>query len=380
MSWRQIFAIAFTDIKRMLRRRDTILWLIIMPLPYTYFFGVAFHSSPKEKPKVVVVAPQPDDASRRLVATLSKANYEVTRMSTWSSQKPLPKRGFRVDLPPALGTVLLDGTSARIDVWSRSGDLDATKLKVNVEQAVLSLRAELLAHVVRGEAVTAASLAEPLKVVPITVEAADWGKKREVPSGFKQAIPGNMVMFVLMSVLVTGAIRLLGDREAGHLQRMLASPISERSIVLSQFISLALLGICEALYFLLLGRVVFGQSIGEHPVAVIGVLILMVAAAAGVGIVLGATLKTAKQAGAVGIFGTLVLAALGGCWWPMEILPAGMKTLALALPTGQTMHALVRLTVWGDPPSTLSGYLAYMVLFAIASGVIAVKVLRKRLA
>ena len=57
-----------------------------------------------------------------------------------------------------------------------------------------------------------------------------------------------------------------------------------------------------------------------------------------------------------------------------------MKTLALALPTGQTMHALVRLTVWGDPPSTLSGYLAYMVLFAIASGVIAVKVLRKRLA
>lgn len=380
MSWRQILAVAFTDIKRMLRRRDTILWLIIMPLPFTYFFGVAFHSSPKQKAKVVVVTPQPDDASRRIVADLSKADYEVVRTTTWTSPKPLPKQGFRVDLPPQLGTVLLQGTKARIDVWSRSGDLDATRLKVNVEQAVLSLRAELLAHLARGEAVTEASLAEPLKVVPITVKAADWGKKREVPSGFKQAIPGNMVMFVLMSVLVTGAIRLLGDREAGHLQRMLASPISEHSIVISQFISLALLGIFEALYFLLLGRVVFGQSLGEHPAAVIAVLVLMVVAASGVGIVLGATLKTAKQAGAVGILGTIVLAALGGCWWPMEILPAGMKALALSLPTGQTMHALVRLTVWGDPPSTLAGYLAYMAFFAVTCGILAVKVLRRRMA
>jgi ABC-type multidrug transport system permease subunit len=379
MSWRQVLAVALTDVKRMLRRRDTILWLLIMPLPYTYFFGVAFHQSPKQNLKVVVVAPQPDDASRRIVAALSKADFDVTRVPAWTSEKPLPVKGYRVDLPPKLGSVLVSGATGRIDVWSSSGDIDATRLRVTVEQAVLTLRGELLAHLVRGEPVTAASLAEPLEVVPITVKAADWGKKREIPSGFKQAIPGNMVMFVLMSVLVTGAIRLLLDREAGHLQRMLASPISERSIVLSQFLSLGLLGIFESLYFLLLGRVVFGQSLGDHPTAVIGVLVLMVAAASGVGIVLGATLKTAKQAGAVGIFGTLVLSALGGCWWPMEILPSGMKVLALSLPTGQTMHALVRLTVWGDPPSVLVDYVAYMAVFAIAAGAIAVKVLRRRM-
>ena len=213
----------------------------------------------------------------------------------------------------------------------------------------------------------------------ITVAASDWGKKRQIPAGFKQSIPGNMVMFVLMSVLVTGSVRLLLDREAGHLQRMQASPIPPGGIIASQFLSLGLMGVVESLYFLFLGRVVFGHSLGSHPLAVVAVLALMVSAASGVGILLGATLRTAKQAAAVGIFSTLALSALGGCWWPLEILPGGMKAVALALPTGQTMHALIRLTVWDDPPSALLGFLFYMAGFAALSATAAARILRKRL-
>jgi len=35
-----------------------------------------------------------------------------------------------------------------------------------------------------------------------------------------------------------------------------------------------------------------------------------------------------------------VMAALGGCWWPIEITPPFMQKLAGFLPTGWTMHAL----------------------------------------
>jgi len=188
-----------------------------------------------------------------------------------------------------------------------------------------------------------------------------------------------MVMFVLMSVLVTGAVRLLLDRENGRLTRILAAPVAEGTVVAAQFLSLGALGAVEAAYFLLLGRLVFGQSLGPHPLAVVAVLLFTVAAVSGVGVILGATLRTARQAVAVGIFTTLVLAALGGCWWPVEILPAGMKTLALALPTGQAMHALVRLMVWGDSPAALAGFAVYMIAFGTVSAWVAAVLLRRSL-
>jgi len=316
MSVRQILAIALTDLKRMLRRKDTIVWLLLMPLPYTYFFGMAFRQAPEERTPVTVVEARPDAVTDRIVAALEAADYDVTTVPAWTGSKPLPKNGYRVDLPPDPGSLLLSGGTGEIAVWSRSGDMDATRLQVMLQKTLLTLRAESLARLVRGEKPSLDTLAEPLEVVPITVEASDWGTRHEIPSGFKQAIPGNMVMFVLMAVLVTGAVRLLSDREAGHLQRMLASPISPASIVVSQFLSLGLLGVGEAIYFVLVGWLVFGQSPGPHPLAILAVLVLMVGAASGLGIILGATLKRAKQAAAVGIFVTLALAALGGCWWP----------------------------------------------------------------
>ncbi len=380
MTWRQILTVAATDLKRMLRRKDTLLWLVIMPLPYIWFFGVAFKGSPKEKTSVVVVAPEPDAGSQRVIAALEETDSEVTTVAEWTAPEPMPERGYRVDLPPRLGHLLVHGGTGEIAVWSRSGDMGAQELTVTVQKALLTLRVELLAHLAAGERASVEALATPIEVVPITVAASDWGKKRQIPAGFKQSIPGNMVMFVLMSVLVTGSVRLLLDREAGHLQRMLALPIPPGGIIASQFLSLGLMGVAESLYFLFLGRVVFGHPLGAHPLAVVAVLALMVSAASGVGILLGATLRTAKQAAAVGIFATLALSALGGCWWPLEILPGGMRAVALALPTGQTMHALIRLTVWDDPPSALLGFLVYMVGFAALSTTAAARILRKRLA
>ena len=44
---------------------------------------------------------------------------------------------------------------------------------------------------------------------------------------------------------------------------------------------------------------------------------------------------------------TMILAALGGCWWPIEITPPWMQSLALVLPTGWTMDALHKLVNFG---------------------------------
>ena len=60
-------------------------------------------------------------------------------------------------------------------------------------------------------------------------------------------------------------------------------------------------------------------------------------------LLLGSLAKTENQAAGLGVFFTMVLAALGGCWWPIEIAPRWMQQLQLFTPTGWTMDALHKL-------------------------------------
>lgn len=380
MSFRQLLILAFTDIKRVLRRIDTVVWLLIMPLPYVWFFGVAFKASPAQPVQVTVVVAKADAGSEQLIELLEEQDYVIERLEEWVSEDPMPERGLRVDLPPRLGELLLTAGEGTVTIWSRGGSLNATRLEVLIQKALLDLRTLGFAHLARGDELSAESFADPVEVVPVSVEVSDWGVKREVPSGMKQSIPGNMVMFVLMSVLLTGAVRLLQDREHGHLQRLLAYPIVAGGVVGAQFLSLFLLGVAEALYFLLLGRLIFGQTLGSAPWAVVGIMVLLAAAVSGVGVLLGSVLKNIKQAVAIGLLITLGMSALGGCWWPLEILPDGMKLAAMSLPTGQTVHALIRLMVWEDPASAVLPNALYLAVFALISCGAAAVVLRRRLA
>jgi len=71
-----------------------------------------------------------------------------------------------------------------------------------------------------------------------------------------------------------------------------------------------------------------------------------------------------------------VLAALGGCWWPIEIAPAWMQTLAVFLPTGWTMNALHALVNFGESSSSVLPHVVALLTGAMAVGVVAVRVFR----
>ena len=56
-----------------------------------------------------------------------------------------------------------------------------------------------------------------------------------IPNGFEQAIPGILVMFVLMNMLNSGAILLVSERQRGLLRRLAYAPISRGAVVLGKW-------------------------------------------------------------------------------------------------------------------------------------------------
>ncbi|HMB68810.1 MAG TPA: ABC transporter permease, partial [bacterium] len=196
----------------------------------------------------------------------------------------------------------------------------------------------------------------------LTVDVRPAGARREIPTGFAQAVPGILVMFLLLVMATSGAVLLVIERRQGLLRRLASTPIAPAAVVLGKWGGRLALGLVQLAFGMLVGTVLFGMDWGPDLGWVIVVLVVYAALMAGVGLLVGTLARTEGQAVGIGVVSANVLGALGGCWWPIEIAPAWMQTLQLFLPTGWAMHALHRLIAFGSGPAGVVPHLLGMTL------------------
>jgi ABC-type multidrug transport system permease subunit len=177
-----------------------------------------------------------------------------------------------------------------------------------------------------------------------------------------------MVMFTMLVLLTSGAIMLVVERQAGLLRRLAATPIAPASIVLGKWLSRMALGLVQLAFAMAIGAVVFGVDWGNSLGMVALVLVAWAGFNASLALLLGNLVRTQAQMAGLGVITTMVLAALGGCWWPIEITPAWMQAVAIALPTGWTMDALHRLVNFGAGAASAVPHVAALATSAVAAG------------
>jgi ABC-type multidrug transport system permease subunit len=128
-----------------------------------------------------------------------------------------------------------------------------------------------------------------------------------------------------------------------------------------------MLATCQLIYGMIMGALVFKISWGEHWVMVFILLLSWAAACAGFAIMFGSMAKNEGQINTIPLISSMLLAALGGCWWPIEVAPEWMQQLAMFLPTGWVMDALHKLMYFGGSMADVMNHqLALYALAAIA--------------
>jgi ABC-2 type transport system permease protein len=76
------------------------------------------------------------------------------------------------------------------------------------------------------------------------------------------------------------------------------------------------------------------------------------------------------------VLASLLMAALGGCWWPLEIGPPALKIVALCTPTGWALQALHQLISFGSGFEAVLLPLAVLVAFGAAANLLAARFFR----
>jgi ABC-2 type transport system permease protein len=191
----------------------------------------------------------------------------------------------------------------------------------------------------------------------------------ENPSNW--ALPGYLVMFVFFAAALAAEM-IVRERQNHTLERLLASSVRRESIVGGIFAGTAAKGLIQIMLFWTVGILAFNIDLGLSPAAVIILSILVVIMSSAFGIMLATLVKTQRSAGSIAVLAALVLAPLGGCWWPLFILPRWMQALAKITPHGWATTGFNKLMLFGADFGAVVPEMLALVGFAVIFGIIAI--------
>lgn len=381
---RSAWFIAQKDVSYMLRRRETLVWVFLMPILFIYFIGTvtggfSFGSTERKDPLAVQGAANGGFLAGELVHRLEGQRYAVSQPQTPAELENFSRRVSVPDPdgPDDFTTAVLAGRPQAV-TFTQSGDsLTSLYDQVRVSRAVYEVLADLSVVRLHGETPAPESIAR-VQAMPraLTLAVRPAGKRRDPPSGFSQAVPGEMVMLTMLVLLTSGAILLVIEREQGLLRRLASTPISPGAVVFGKWMGRMMLGLVQLGFAMLAGSVLFKMNWGSAWPMVVVVLVAWAGFCASLALVLGSIARSANQMAGLGVLTSMLLAALGGCWFPIEIAPSWMQTFSRMLPTGWTMHALHQIVNFGAGPVAAIADVLALAVGAVVLGWIGVRVFR----
>ena len=188
------------------------------------------------------------------------------------------------------------------------------------------------------------------------------------PSSF--TIPGYLVMFVFFTAAFSAA-QLVKERQNHTLERLLSSSATKTAILGGVYGSTVVKGLIQIAIFWAVGILYFKMDLGLSPLAVILISILMTLMASAFGVMLATFVKTERSASSVGVLTSLILAPLGGCWWPLFITPQWMQSLAKITPHGWATTAFNKLLIFGGDFNSVVPNMLVLAGFGVVFGLIA---------
>jgi ABC-2 type transport system permease protein len=180
---------------------------------------------------------------------------------------------------------------------------------------------------------------------------------------FDLGAPSNLILFVFLTSLA-GSAALIYTRRLGVSRRMVSTPTSIGQILLGETGGRFAIAMIQGLFIMVGAAVAFEVRWG-NLIAASALLILIALVGAGGGMLMGAIFDNDEQAGSMGVFIGLGLAALGGCMVPLEIFPDTMVKIAHLTPHAWGLDGFAELIRRGGTIADILPELAVLTGFAV---------------
>jgi len=367
----RIIHLAIKDLSQILRDWKSGLFLLVMPLLFTLFFGFVMGSATAPKPNVdprlpVGVIDRDGGVLAANLQTLLEESNVIRPVllspneSQSADQKVHNGQLAAVVVIPAGYTdrqladqaipleVIIDQNQPSGQTVSRALETVSGRLLGAVEAAHISRDANPQNNLYDSLADAITAWHEPaltVAVVKATGEAAKETGTSSV-SGYAQASAGMMVQFSIFG-LITSAMVLVLERKSGTLQRLLSSPIRPYEIIAGHVLAMFCIVFAQQLILVLVGQIVFGVDYAREPLAILVMITVVSLWAASLGLLISAISRKEDQVITLSLIAMFVFAAMGGAWFPLEVAGKTFAAIGHIMPTAWAMDGFQNILIRG---------------------------------
>jgi ABC-2 type transport system permease protein len=375
---RRVLDIGHTDLRLFFKSKSAYVWLFAVPMAFVYFMGFANRGpgNPYNRKPAVLIENQDTNFLGRIFLD------ELSAQNMWLLNSTNRETAARVILIPAdFSSKVLNQEQSKVQFLKRdaAAEADAAIIELRLVRALVAMNGHILEAATRdgaAESVTEdqlrAAMASPN---PVSLDARFAGRK-PVPSGFNFSLPGNLVMYLMMNLLTFGGATVAAERRNGVIKRLMVYPVTRGELVMGKIYGLMLLGAAQILFFLAVGKFLLGVNLGANLPGVTLTLLVLAWVAGSFGVLAGSLIAAEDRVTGLCVLASLLMAALGGCWWPLEMAPPALKTIALCLPTGWAMQALHQLISFGSGLGAVMVPLGVLLAFGAAANLLAARFFR----
>lgn len=177
-------------------------------------------------------------------------------------------------------------------------------------------------------------------------------------------------IFAMFFIVIPMATNMLRERDSGTMTRLRAMPGSHFHYLGGKM--LAYLAVCtvQFLLMLLVGIFLLPQlgldalSLGTRPLMLVPAALCIAVAAISFGMLMGAAFRTHQQALVTGMVSVVILAALGGIWVPLQIMPEALQVIGGLSPLAWSFDAFNVVFLRGGGMDELLPHLLLLSAFA----------------
>lgn len=347
---KHILDIGHTDLRLFFKSKSSYIWLFAVPFAFVYFMGFAMRGpgDPHNHTAPVLVENRDTNFLGRVFLD------ELSAQNMWLLDPTNRESAARViRIPADFSAKVLQGTPGKVQFLRRdsSEEADAALIEIRLVRGLIALNGHLLEALTHGDTRTGLTEGGLRQIMaapnPVSLNAHFAGRK-PVPSGFNFSLPGNLVMYLMMNLLVFGGATIAAERRNGVIKRLMCHAVTRQELVMGKIYGLMLLGVAQIIFLLCVGKFLFHVNLGANLPGVLLVLLVFAWVAASLGVLAGSVISAPDRVNGICVLASLLMAAIGGCWWPLEIGPPALKTLALCLPSGWALQALHQLISFGN--------------------------------
>jgi ABC-2 type transport system permease protein len=397
----RILDLALKDLSQVFRDKRSLLFLVAMPIAFTFFMGFAYKSgsdNDASKDTRIPLGWVNNDADGAMSQTLfemfSKSDsvrlIELTSDAADESIRKGEVAGVLI-VPVGYSEQVSAGEDASLTLVTDTNSTNGQSLYQILRTSVTKLMSAVEIAQLSAEAVGKPNDASELNEAFASASQA-WSKAdsaslvklemavESAPSEnwygdnpYNQASPGILVQFAIMGLVSSGQI-LVQERKTRTLQRLMSTTMHPWEIITGHMLAMFGMVFSQIALLVIFGQLALGVNYMHAPLGTLLVSVALSLWVAAMGLLIGTVVKDDSQVILFALMAMFIFSALGGTWFPLEAASGTFAAIGKVIPSAWAMTGYQNILMRGL--GLESAWMPTLLLLAYALGFFALAVWR----